>query len=80
MTYIKNYKLSFWRTQSSHTFEKHFLSWVRSTAFPVPGLQTRAISRRHKGYNSQFFFLDPILQNIHNTNRLNTQMYFNIHI
>lgn len=44
------------------TLEKHFLSCVSSTAFPEPGLQTRAISLRHEGYRSQFFFLDPILK------------------
>lgn len=44
------------------TFAKHFLSCVRSTAFPESGLQTRAISLRQEGYKSQFFFLDPILQ------------------
>lgn len=43
------------------TLEKHFLSWVKSTAFPEPGLHTRAISLRQEGYRSQFFFLEPIL-------------------
>lgn len=43
------------------TLAKHFLSWVKRTAFPEPGLHTRAISLRHKGYRSQFFFLEPIL-------------------
>lgn len=44
------------------TLEKHFLSCVNKTAFPEPGRHTRAISLRHDGYRSQFFFLDPILK------------------
>lgn len=31
------------------TLEKHFLSCVNNTAFPEPGLHTRAISLRQEG-------------------------------
>lgn len=54
------------RTAAPHlvskvTLEKHFLSCVNNTAFPEPGLHTRAISLKQDGYRSQFFFFEPIL-------------------